>query len=47
MPALFSLWFGLRQLDPADAAVKLRSTALLTSSVLERMPYRVARSEAS
>jgi len=39
--------------DPAGASWiplppgKLRSTALPTSSVLERMPYRVARSEAS
>ena len=40
-------WNQPRQFDPADAAVKLRSTALLTSSVLARMPYRVARSEAS
>ncbi len=37
---------GLLQLGPADAEVKLRSAALLTSSVLPRIPYRVARSVA-
>ena len=38
MPARSFVSMRSPQFDPAAAAVKLRSTALLTSSVLERMP---------